>query len=259
VSIGYTFESGISGYDAKNFGTSHEVIVGFHFNTKSKKDDKKLKEMEGLAEKLKQNDTLNTYLTDEVKKLNEAYNKLKGENDLNLAQIKSLIALNKILEDVDEGDIIIIGKNGEKSVRKKEGDEEDGDIIILGPNGERKSIKKQDSNSYFSNMFKKIGEIYFDKNSSVLLNNSKSNLDAIVNKKKDYVLFVGGNASEEGTNDYNLWLADKRADRTMDYLINKGIPKERLMVLSYGERNATIKDDTKKTQDRKVDFYLYEK
>lgn len=259
VSIGYTFETGVSSYDMKNFGTSHEVIVGFHFNSKSKKDDKKIKQFDDLANKL---DSLNKALSNkenEAKELNNAYEKLKVENDINIAQIKALLEANKALEDADEGDIIIIGPNGEKSIKKKN-EEDDGDIIIIGPNGEKKNIKKGDT--YFSTLFKKIGEIYFTKNSSVLQVNAKSNLDAMVemlNTKKDFVLFLGGNASEEGTNDYNLWLSDKRADKTMEYLVSKGIPKDRLIVLSSGERYATIKDESQKNLDRKVDFYLYEK
>ncbi|MBK6285207.1 MAG: OmpA family protein [Draconibacterium sp.] len=35
--------------------------------------------------------------------------------------------------------------------------------------------------------------------------------------------------------DYNMWLSQKRADSVLQYLVQKGIPKERLVAKGYGE------------------------
>ena len=44
-----------------------------------------------------------------------------------------------------------------------------------------------------------------------------------------------GHADERGTREYNLALAERRAARTRDYLVSKGINRQRVDIISYGK------------------------
>jgi peptidoglycan-associated lipoprotein len=46
---------------------------------------------------------------------------------------------------------------------------------------------------------------------------------------------IEGHCDERGTDDYNLALGEKRAIAARDYLVDFGIAKSRLSVISYGE------------------------
>lgn len=49
------------------------------------------------------------------------------------------------------------------------------------------------------------------------------------------LVLIEGHADERGTNEYNLALGERRAQATMNYLIARGVPASRLMLISYGE------------------------
>ena len=48
-------------------------------------------------------------------------------------------------------------------------------------------------------------------------------------------ILIEGHCDERGTDDYNLALGEKRALAARDYLVNFGIAKSRISVISYGE------------------------
>jgi peptidoglycan-associated lipoprotein len=48
-------------------------------------------------------------------------------------------------------------------------------------------------------------------------------------------VLVEGHADERGTNEYNLALAERRAEVTRDYLVNVGIDKSRISIVSKGK------------------------
>jgi len=46
---------------------------------------------------------------------------------------------------------------------------------------------------------------------------------------------VGGHADERGTPEYNLALGERRAKRVRDFLVERGVPADNLVTISYGE------------------------
>jgi peptidoglycan-associated lipoprotein len=48
-------------------------------------------------------------------------------------------------------------------------------------------------------------------------------------------ILVEGHADERGTTEYNLALAQKRAQATKDYLVSLGVDASRIDTISYGE------------------------
>lgn len=51
----------------------------------------------------------------------------------------------------------------------------------------------------------------------------------------DYTAVIEGHADEQGTRQYNIGLGNKRADSARSYLISKGVPANRLQIVSYGK------------------------
>jgi peptidoglycan-associated lipoprotein len=48
-------------------------------------------------------------------------------------------------------------------------------------------------------------------------------------------ILIEGHCDERGTDEYNLALGEKRALAARDFLVNFGIAKSRISVVSYGE------------------------
>jgi peptidoglycan-associated lipoprotein len=51
----------------------------------------------------------------------------------------------------------------------------------------------------------------------------------------DFTAVIEGHADEQGTREYNIGLGNKRADAARSYLISKGVPANRLQIVSYGK------------------------
>ena len=51
----------------------------------------------------------------------------------------------------------------------------------------------------------------------------------------DLEISVEGHCDERGTREYNLALGARRANAAQEYLISKGVPAQRLRVISYGK------------------------
>lgn len=72
-----------------------------------------------------------------------------------------------------------------------------------------------------------------------------------------YVI-VEGNTDERGTNEYNLALAERRAQNTRQYLVELGIDSARLRTVSYGEERPLFpgQDEDSYAQNRRADFVV---
>ena len=66
---------------------------------------------------------------------------------------------------------------------------------------------------------------------SILETNAKVLLGRYPKKK----ILIQGHCDERGTEEYNLALGVRRAQAVKDYLVDLGVPPERLQVLSYGK------------------------
>lgn len=84
----------------------------------------------------------------------------------------------------------------------------------------------------------KINPIYFDLNSAKIRKDAEIELAKVVevmNKYPDIVIECGSHTDVRGNDKYNMWLSERRAQSTIDYIISKGISKERISGKGYGE------------------------
>ncbi|MDP9042423.1 MAG: OmpA family protein [Bacteroidota bacterium] len=89
--------------------------------------------------------------------------------------------------------------------------------------------------------------LLFKINSSELNDSAKSNLDKIATVFNNYpetIILVEGHTDNTGTVEYNVDLSKKRATVVSDYLISKGVAKERFDIKWYGETQPKYPNDT---------------
>lgn len=89
-----------------------------------------------------------------------------------------------------------------------------------------------------------LGNVYFAFDSSYLSKDAKSLLDklAIILKEYPDVDFqIASHTDSRGRSEYNLWLSERRANRTVEYLVTAGIAAGRLEGVGYGETQLTNK------------------
>lgn len=85
--------------------------------------------------------------------------------------------------------------------------------------------------------------------SSALRTRSKEILDELYNFlviNDNLIVEINSHTDSRGPNDYNRKLAQRRANSCVEYLIEKGIDKDRLVAIGYGEDEPNyLKDDNK--------------
>ncbi len=67
-------------------------------------------------------------------------------------------------------------------------------------------------------------------------------------------ILIEGHADEQGTREYNLALGARRAASVRDYLVQKGVPRSRIDVVSYGKERplAICSDETCWSKNRRA-------
>jgi peptidoglycan-associated lipoprotein len=80
--------------------------------------------------------------------------------------------------------------------------------------------------------------VFYATNSSKLTTASRDTLRkqaSWMRKNKKLNVVLEGHGDERGTREYNLALAEKRANAARDYLLTYGISSKRISVISYGK------------------------
>lgn len=94
----------------------------------------------------------------------------------------------------------------------------------------------------------RLNNIYYDFDKSNLREDSKNTLDSlytILNENPQIIIELGSHTDSRGSETYNQDLSQKRAQSCVDYLISKGINKNRITPKGYGE-SAPLEDCSKK-------------
>ncbi|WP_321540102.1 OmpA family protein [Flavobacterium piscinae] len=112
-----------------------------------------------------------------------------------------------------------------------------------------------------------LKNIYFEFNKSNITEQGATELDKLVKVMKDYPtmeILVKSHTDSKGTSAYNLNLSNQRAQSTVQYLISKGIAKERLSGkgLGFTEPKIDCKEnctDEQDAQNRRSEFLIVKK
>lgn len=88
------------------------------------------------------------------------------------------------------------------------------------------------------NRINELGNVLFQFDSSYLTASDKELLDqlvAIMEDETSLTIKVTAHTDSRGTEKYNQWLSERRAERTVDYVISKGISENRITHEAFGE------------------------
>jgi peptidoglycan-associated lipoprotein len=89
--------------------------------------------------------------------------------------------------------------------------------------------------------------VFFETDSSDLTPTATSTLDKQAQwlaRYPRYTFTVEGHADERGTREYNFSLGARRAQAVRDYLASRGVPANRMRIVSYGkERPVAVCND----------------
>ncbi|MBC6999592.1 OmpA family protein [Cytophaga sp. FL35] len=83
-----------------------------------------------------------------------------------------------------------------------------------------------------------LSTIYFDFDKYNIRKDSEIEVEKVIAAMEKYPslkIKVNSHTDSRGKDSYNLWLSQKRAESTINYMIKKGIAKERLQSEGYGE------------------------
>ncbi len=89
--------------------------------------------------------------------------------------------------------------------------------------------------------------VFYDFDSSDLRPEARSTVEALAVWMSNYpavTLVLEGHADERGTREYNLALAERRANAIRDYLVALGIAPNRLSTISYGKERPAVLGST---------------
>ena len=103
--------------------------------------------------------------------------------------------------------------------------------------------------------------IFFDFNSSTLKAESYSELQKVVemlNTNTTITIEIQGHTDNVGSSDFNMSLSRKRAQAIKEYIVSKGILKNRLSVKAYGyiKPVASNDDELGRAQNRRVEIMV---
>lgn len=108
-----------------------------------------------------------------------------------------------------------------------------------------------------------LENVFFDVDKSVLKSESKAELNRLYNilmENPEIKIEIGGHTDSDGDDTHNQELSENRARSVVDYLIKKGIAKERLSNKGYGESNPIAPNDTEenKAKNRRTEVKVVE-
>jgi len=106
-----------------------------------------------------------------------------------------------------------------------------------------------------------LQNVYFNSDESVLLPESYTELDHLFNylhKNEEVNIIVEGHTDNTNTSLYNLNLSEERALAVKNYLVEKGISKDRIGIIGYGETKPIAENSTEegKKLNRRVAFRI---
>ncbi len=104
-------------------------------------------------------------------------------------------------------------------------------------------------------------DVLFPLNSSYLTDQAKDEIDKLVNLLADYPnasLIVDGHTDATGTEEYNQWLSEKRAESVKKYMADHGVNGSRITTNGYGQTKPIAANNTKdgRQQNRRVEVTI---
>ena len=203
---------------------------------------------------------------------------IKTEFKINVSDFETSenIAAEVVIRNLDRDETIIVSsediKSGKTSVMLREGDRYE--FNIKGPKGysfynNTVDLKSETEKRSLDVELKPLSaqttitlnNITFEKNSADLNEGSFAELNRVVSLIQDntnLIVEISAHTDDIGSDQYNLKLSERRADSVVKYLVDNGVPVERLVAKGYGE-SAPVQpntNDENRALNRRVEFKI---
>lgn len=104
-------------------------------------------------------------------------------------------------------------------------------------------------------------DVLFPLNSSYLTDDAKGEIDKLINLLVSYPnasLIVDGHTDATGTEEYNQWLSEKRAESVKNYMADHGVNANRITINGYGQSKPVASNSTAegRQQNRRVEVTI---
>jgi len=217
VGIGYAYQHSMEDDIKAEFGGTHEITVRYFFN----------KGKDQINDELLNNDQIELAISDSI--TDDDYQNQIDSLKKEIETMKMLLQV-KDLKDWADG-----FKDKIKEYQEKI-DNMDGMA-----NGELLGI-----------------HVLFDEDKHYLKEEYHSKLDAIAQEiiKTGARIEVVGHTNNNGSEEYNQVLSEKRANVVAEYLISKGVSRDNLIIVGQGQRQPIVENNTPKGKrmNRRVQF-----
>lgn len=94
-----------------------------------------------------------------------------------------------------------------------------------------------------------LSDAYFDYDKSEIRDDARATLNKNAEALKQIfaahpngIVTIEGHCDERGSAEYNLGLGDRRSSSAKEYLVNLGVPADKLKVISYGNEKPTCSE-----------------
>jgi type IX secretion system PorP/SprF family membrane protein len=262
VTLGYAYEYPIiQQVSYGSTGGTHEVLVGVNFDRWIKNSElKKLKHRV---------DSLEARMNNAEKKLQEDSAKLNEVDSLEAKDQKLYQDMNATKQDVSQA----------SQTQKVQGSKIDElqnrmDSFEKELKAYRKHVKDKpvtlfpdeitNKNPISQGDIYKMDKVNFEKNSSYLKTESYPQLDKLATLMKanpNMKVKVMGHTDYIASDEYNMWLSERRAKRVADYLISKGVAEGNITSIGFGKRAPIADNSTEegRAQNRRVEIEIVKK
>ena len=140
--------------------------------------------------------------------------------------------------DIELNMKILLGKGDIEFIADTERNQTEDEGEDIKPEGLPDVLPDEIVRARASTYIVNIDPIYFEFDSSYLNREAKTELQKVVdlmNKYPKMVIESASHTDSKGPDGYNIWLSDRRAKRTVDYILDKGIDPRRITGKGYGE------------------------
>ncbi|NQY43957.1 MAG: OmpA family protein, partial [Legionellales bacterium] len=137
------------------------------------------------------------------------------------------------------------------------------EIFIYNDNNINKNTQNMNSTKQYILTKNLSNTFYFDFNTSTLAEKDIAFIKkkaTQIKKDSNNKIFIAGYTDPKGSKEYNLSLGYRRAKAVVDLLVQVGIAKSQIEVISYGKDNLKIDEDSDiaNKYNRRVEMFIYQ-
>jgi outer membrane protein OmpA-like peptidoglycan-associated protein len=188
------------------------------------------------------------------------------EADLTWEDVTSGKLIGKLKSNPITGEYFIAVPFGKKIgyFASKEGYYETSNFIDLSTKNKTEKIRQDIVLVSIKKMIEegqsvRLNNIFFDYDKFDLKEESFPELDRLLrflNENKGVKVQIAAHTDDQGSDPYNQRLSENRAKAVLDYLVTKGIDKNRLKSVGFGEKQpiASNENEEGRAQNRRVEF-----